>query len=215
MANIHLLEVVQEQSEVFDLNPNENAKIIENQFFDEDGNIFNSMLKSFASGISSIKGSPMEINKQYGQPTAKTSPYCDLIVRTPIDKKKLFGNFKQTSSSLLRKAQAMNKPVHSNRKLLFENPETKEIKQPIVQLVDKENNCENMKKQVIQVKSPIPSIKGIWEKSVSPEEKLAKISSPDTAYYKSPFVLNPPTVGAKGSNFGTPYNGLKGSIVST
>lgn len=179
------------------------------------------MMKSFASGISSIKGSPIDADKWIGLPTNKPSPYLDLVVRTPADKKKLYGNFKQTSSSLLRKAQAMNKPVHSNRKLFSDNE--KEVKkrgvpQAVVSLNnDKENNCDNspMNKAVV---SPIPSVKGTWGKFNSPNASgmATKVGSPSTAYYKSPFVVNSNHPNAKtSSQVTTPMNGLKGSLVAT
>lgn len=141
---IILIEIVQEQSEVLEVNyPLNNRKIIENQFFDEEGNIFNSMLKSFASGISSVKGSPLDKDKLLIQATTKNSPFCEIITKTPIDKKKIFGSLKQTSSSLLRKAQAMNKPIHSNRKL-FENGEDEKLSsasnQEALHILNKENN---------------------------------------------------------------------------
>jgi len=101
------------------------------------------MLKSFASGISSIKGSPLDSEKIAGIQLNKPSPYIDLNIRTPNDKKKLFGNLQQTSSSLLRKAKAMNKPIHSNRKLFSENDEKlglKRIPQAKIMLSNKENN---------------------------------------------------------------------------
>lgn len=75
MPQIILLEVIQEQSEILELNYGDQRKIIENQFFDEEGNIFNSMLKSFASGISSIKGSPLDADKVVNFGTGKNSPY--------------------------------------------------------------------------------------------------------------------------------------------
>lgn len=216
-----LIEVIQEQSEILEVNYADNRKIIENQFFDEDGNFFNSMLKSFASGISSIKGSPLDLDKIHNQPTTKNSPYCDLNIKTPIDKKKLFGNFKQTSSSLLRKAQAMNKPIHSNRKL-FENdeevkPPLKNKNHPLVELTNKENNCANEMYAGHRMTSPIPSVKGTWAKNISPTpvEKFTKASSPDTAYYKSPFVVLQPNPNMRSvTKFDTPLNGLKGSLVA-
>lgn len=215
-------EVVQEQSEIMEIDHADHKnKIIENQFFDEDGNIFNSMLKSFASGISSIKGSPLDADKLHIQPSSKNSPYWDLISKTPIDKKKLFGNLKQTSSSLIRKAKAMNNPVHSNRKLFSEEePEKaliKGIPQARVILSDKENNWENSKYKAPQAISPVMKLNSDWSKTGTPIpiEKLQKAASPDTAYYKSPFVLQPQNINLKGSaQFATPLNGLKGSLVA-
>lgn len=216
------LEVVQqEQSEILEMDYSDNRKkIIENQFFDEDGNFFNSMLISFASGISSVKGSPLDVEKLNIQPNSKNSPYYDLNIRTPIDKKKLFGNLKQTSSSLHRKAQAMNKPMHSNRKL-FDGED--ELKPKIFQqssskvvLIDKENNSENGQKFNQMIHSPILSIKGTWDHKAppTPVEKLSPADSPNTALYKSPFVLHPKNLNLKsGPQFATPLNGLKGSLV--
>lgn len=220
---MHPIEVVQEQSEILEYNYAENRKIIDNQFFDEDGNIFNSMLISFASGLSSIKGSPMNLDKNIpNQATNKNSPFCDLIVKTPIDKKKLFGNLKQTSSSLIRKAQAMNKPVHSNRKLFgddekTEKPKLKGVPQAWFQLTDKENNCDNAKYQGHISRSPMSVVKTGFNQTSTPIpiEKLRMGASPDTAFYKSPFVVHPKNINLKAqSNFGTPLNGLKGSLVA-
>ncbi|CAI2364563.1 unnamed protein product [Moneuplotes crassus] len=213
-------QFLQEQSEILETKIGDQRKIIENQFFDEDGNFFNSMMKSFASGISSIKGSPIDADKCIGLPNNKPSPYLDLVVRTPADKKKLYGNFKQTSSSLLRKAQAMNKPIHSNRKLFSDNEKDVKMKgvpQAVVSLNDKENNCDNTPKNKAVV-SPIPSVKGTWGKFNSPSASglATKVGSPSTAYYKSPFVVNSNHPNAKtSSQVTTPMNGLKGSLVAT
>lgn len=176
------------------------------------------MLKSFASGISSIKGSPLDADKVVNFGTGKNSPYWDLNVRTPVDKKKIFGNLKQTSSSLLRKAQAMNKPIHSNRKLFADKAPV--IPQKKFELSNKENNWENTetKNQHNLAVSPIPSVKGTWGKFNSPNmtEKDTKFGSPDTAYCKSPFVLHPFHQNMKNaSQMATPLIGLKGSLVAT
>lgn len=215
------LEVVQEQSEILEIDYDNNRKIIENQFFDEEGNIFNSMLISFVSGISSIRGTPLNAEKLNLQPSNKNSPYCGLNVRTPTDKKKLFGNLQQTSSSLHRKAQAMNKPMHSNRKLFDGDEVTKPIHtkkaSPRVMLVDKENNDKNGSFQNQLPGSPIPSIKGTWNKHVSPmgHDKLSNIRKSNNAVYKSPFVLRPQNENSKlAPQFATPLNGFKGSLVA-
>jgi hypothetical protein len=200
-----------------ELNYGGQRKIIENQFFDEEGNIFNSMMKSFASGISSVKGSPLDVDKFVNFATGKNSPYWDLNVRTPVDKKKIFGNLKQTSSSLLRKAQAMNKPVHSNRKLFSDK--VSNVPQNKFELSNKENNCDNTvtKNSNNMAVSPMPSVKGTWGKFNSPglTEKATIMGTPDTAFYKSPDVLNPHRQNLNNaSQVATPLNGLKGSLVA-
>lgn len=182
------------------------------------------MLKSFASGISSVKGSPLDKDKLLIQATTKNSPFCEIITKTPIDKKKIFGSLKQTSSSLLRKAQAMNKPIHSNRKL-FENGEDEKLSsasnQDALHILNKENNWNNGKVAVLKLQSPIPTVKGSWNWAVSPKngEKTVKIGSPDSVYNKSPpLVLYPKAhwINLKSSTqFGTPQNGLKGSLIAS
>lgn len=136
-----------------------------------------------------------------------------------MDKNK-FGNFKQTSSSLLRKAQAMNKPVHSNRKLFSDNEneiKQKGIPQAKVSLQDKENNCGNGSKENMAV-SPIPSIKGTWGKFNSPYGSglATKVASPNTAYEQTPYVVNSKNLNIKtSSEMTTPMNILKGSMIAT
>ena len=66
--------------------------------------------------------------------------------------------------------------------------------------------------------SPIPSVKGTWNKINSPNinTKMVKIGSPDSAYYKSPFVLHSNNQKFKNASQAvTPLNGLKGSLVAT
>ena len=229
----HVIDPISyEQSEVIEINNTnrDKIKIMENQLFDADGNLFSSMWKSIASGVSSGKGSPIDIQKVPIQGTIgskNNSPMIEIITKTPVDKKKLFGNLKQTSSSLIRKAQAMKEPMHSNRKL-FSNDGQKNNNNAISQLgiesydkktkknfelvQDKENNCHNAKFASIQ--SPIPSIKGTWNNIISPTA-LVKIKaiSPDNTSQKLPMAIH--SVNSRGmSNYGTPSNGLKGSIVA-
>lgn len=127
------------------------------------------MMKSFASGISSIKGTPLNPEKINIQQTTKNSPFCEIITKTPKGKM-IFSNLKQTSSSLLRKAQAMNKPIHSNRKL-FNDEEEKSVgaksKLDENKLNDKENACRNGKQSLTNIQSPIPSVKGMWNQTGS------------------------------------------------
>jgi len=184
--------------------------------FDSDGNLFSSMCKSFASGVSSIKGSPLNVEKIPPQifGSKQNTPFMEIVTKTPIDKRKIFSSFKQTSSSLLRKAQAMKEPIHSNRKL-FDNDAQRPTFDPqkYKQENDKENNCQNRKQ--LKMHSPIPSVKITWNQTISPTPvgKLFKAVSPDIVAKKSPFIVQ--SQNFKGiSCYGTPINGLKGSILA-
>ena len=117
----------------------------------------------------------------------------------------------------------MNKPIHSNRKL-FEGGEEGKVelisKQENLHIVNKENNWNNGKFANFKMQSPIPTVKGSWNCTVSPQnaEKTVKIGSPDSVYNKSPFILYPKAhkISLKSSTqFGTPQNGLKGSLVAS
>mmetsp|Transcript_21618 Transcript_21618/g.19180 ORF Transcript_21618/g.19180 Transcript_21618/m.19180 type:complete len:119 (+) Transcript_21618:384-740(+) len=116
----------------------------------------------------------------------------------------------------------MNNPVHSNRKLFGDNesnkPKIKGVPQARFNLNNKENNCGNTASKNNVAASPIPSVKGTWGNLNSPSasNKMLKLSSPDTAYYKSPFVLHPKNQNMKVSSLvTTPINGLKGSLIAT